>query len=75
MSRWISVADKLPSPDDKVLFVAPFKDNKPLICFGYKHDSDPADIFWTDLSETDLDGDTLTVYGVTHWMPLPELPE
>lgn len=73
MIDWISVKDRLPSAEEEVLFIAPFN-GAPLICFGYKNADDPEDQRWTDLTVTDSDGDGLSVYGVTHWIPLPEMP-
>ena len=73
MIDWISVKDRLPVAEENVLFVAPFK-TVPLICFGYKNADDPADQCWTDITVTDSDGNGLSVYGVTHWIQLPEIP-
>jgi hypothetical protein len=72
--EWISVKDKLPLAKEDVLFVATFGTQLAL-CFGYKDIEDPENGLWYDKTTCDYDGDPIAVYGVTHWMPLPELPK
>lgn len=75
--KWISVNDNLPRADEKVLFVCVFANengSEPSICFGNKGSDDPDSRLWYDDTACDYDGQPVDVYGVTHWMPLPELP-
>lgn len=60
MSEWISVKDRLPEPNIRVLCYAPSR-------FGYG-DFDICIVYgWKCCPDRH--------YGVTHWMPLPEPPE
>lgn len=70
MNDWISVEDRLPVPDQIILFVCE-RHNE--ICVGYR--SDTSYTLWYDLLNTDADGDPNDEYGITHWMPLPEPPD
>lgn len=70
---WNKTKDQLPEARQDVLFVAEFG-GEPMICFGYKHYPGDGDGTWYDKTETDRDGDPMQVFGVTHWMPLPDLP-
>lgn len=72
MGEWISIKDEMPEPFLEVL-----------VCYRFKSDLDNEDMalgHWNDLYrdgkwyfQADLsdEGDI----QVTHWMPLPELPE
>lgn len=70
---WIDVEQSQPEARQEVLFVAEFG-GEPIVCFGCK--AYPGeDRKWYDLANTDRDGDPTEVYGVTHWMPLPDPPQ
>ena len=60
MSEWISVNDALPIVDVEVLTVG--SHTRPWICVFDGMD-------WRDA------GDGEWLVGISHWMPLPELPE
>jgi hypothetical protein len=74
MNEWISVKDGLPNKDEndprwsvEVLF----KTNSFGIHSGYLWLEDGKNDFWMDTSENLEYNDKI----VTHWMPLPEMPE
>lgn len=88
MSEWISVKDKLPDYDVRVMIFSP------KYGFGaFTDDSDGIDIavatteywgkkdyrlVWHSDGHTQCDGEEKLRYDageVTHWMPLPDLPE
>ncbi len=71
MAEWISVKDKLPIDEGKVLIAygEPFfgKETTELECAYYDEDSERF-LFW--LSDREVQG-----YGVHHWQKLPPNPE
>lgn len=69
MSKWISVKDRTPDERTREVLCACYpktKYDRPFIAIGiYENEGD----FWADPSfDYDLP-------SVTHWQPLPELPE
>lgn len=60
MSEWISIKDRLPESDKKVLIT----DGRNMMVSWYYRWNGM--IRWVD---------TLYVRDITHWMPLPESPE
>ncbi len=60
MSKWVSVKDRLPEVNESVL-----------VCDGAE--------IWVDYMYKSHDDERLyfsvVEYGVTHWMPLPDMPE
>jgi hypothetical protein len=72
VSEWISVKDRLPPPDERVLFVD--HSGGAYITLGYKREDDTDSRWWRDILNTDREGDPTDCFGVTHWMPLPALP-
>lgn len=64
-SEWISVEDRLPAVNEKVLFY-----RAEGFCFGWR----VTDTEWTDDSFQDRDGSSVSCYGVMHWMPQPPKP-
>lgn len=88
MSEWISVKDKLPDDDQDVLLATEtvgtygrdetMENKRRSVCFGYCDCGD-----WV-VNRYDCGGEYIReineryqwmVVTVTHWMPLPELPE
>lgn len=65
VAQWISVDDRLPEVNVKVLFY-----RAEGFCFGWR----VTDTEWTDDSFQDRDGFCTACYGVTHWMPQPAAP-
>ena len=67
MSKWISVKDRMPEPFKDVLVCIDWsriRKEKRIVTVSYYLGDDEGYFF-----EEDTDG------RVTHWMPLPELPE
>lgn len=70
MSEWISVKDRLPEQDGKVL-----------CWYGFKQDGEELGRMYRGCLDYYAHDDTphfqhgLTGLYVTHWMPLPEPPE
>jgi hypothetical protein len=66
--EWISVEDRLPSHMQKIefkgLFPCSFKGS-------FKKEEDGYQFFFTNIKSNEI----YNIYGVTHWMPLPELPK
>ena len=60
--RWIPVSERLPEKTDTVLVLA---DGVRVIA-TYHSNKNKWELLWWISSE---------IYGVTHWMPLPKLPE
>jgi hypothetical protein len=60
-SDWIAVEDRLPVNFESVLLVN--HDEGDYVLQGYCHDGD----WYSDYGVSEL-------IGVSHWMPLPELP-
>ena len=69
---WISVKDRLPIAEERVLFWC--ARNGGFVGLGAKAVNDPDSSQWFDESHTDRDGDAYDEYDVTHWMPLPAAP-
>ena len=67
MNEWISVEERLPRVN-RVIVWAESYDDRPFMAI---HTSSG----WYDLEDRDCDGDYPWVFGVTHWMPLPEPPD
>lgn len=65
MAEWIDVNEKLPekSIDDGILIFVQAEGCKPYVTVGH---------YWNDGFLNDL---LFLQEDVTHWMPLPELPE
>lgn len=69
MSEWISVNDFLPPFNTHVILFMPKIENMPEVNIGYlERDGD----FYFNETQENIDVDTLGL--VTHWMPIPELP-
>lgn len=67
-TTWISVKDRLPLDKEKIIF----KGNFPLICKGMFEKSENGYEF---LHVNEEAKKLYHIYGVTHWMPLPEPPK
>lgn len=65
MSEWISIKDELPSPHERVLLLRTTGRIQRMIVGFYSNDN-----FWYDID--DLWDKPLM--NITHWQPLPELP-
>jgi hypothetical protein len=66
MGEWISVEERLPDVDGKVIVHCPSADpGKPLIAMAWY---DPGGFGWSMLPQVWID-------GITHWMSLPEPPK
>jgi hypothetical protein len=66
MSEWISVKDRLPDEDGKVIVHCPSADpDKPLIAMAWY---DPRGFGWSLLPE-------VWIRAIRHWMPLPSPPK
>jgi hypothetical protein len=64
--EWISVKERLPEVDGRVIVHAPSADPRhPLINFAWY---DPSGFGWSLFPHCFID-------SITHWMPLPEPPE
>lgn len=63
MSEWISVKDRLPENGKEVLF----SDGSSIMVGWYNADEE----YW-ELTDADM---IAYAQDVTHWMPLPRLPE
>lgn len=61
MDNWISVEERLPEHEDRVLVACRTKKGAQSINLAYYSDG-----FWHGQG---------SMSGVTHWMPLPDLPE
>ena len=77
--RWISVKDRLPEPDQEVLLIAHGWRGQ-LLYIGRLHHEEAETSWLTGIttmeSEWRINGwSYLKTPLVTHWMPLPELPE
>ena len=59
--RWIPVSERLPKKTDTVLVLA-----GGVRVIATYHNKNKWELLWRISSE---------IYGVTHWMPLPKLPE
>lgn len=73
MSEWISVKDKLPAKDDYNDYL--ITDGEHCYVGHYRHDADAWDnskLGWIQC--TDVVTDETYEINITHWMPLPELP-
>lgn len=68
-SPWISVKERLPDKDTKVIIV----DNGDVSVVTYGHGR-AHDEWWDELN-TDMDASPTDCGNVTHWMPLPEPPK
>lgn len=77
--EWISVKDRLPPAKEDVLFVGRLVlstgEVYRYVCKGWKYDDNPNDPEWYDESNRQIDEQPTMENNVTHWMPLPELPE
>jgi len=65
VSEWVSVEDRLPAVNKKVMFY-----RAEGFCFGWRL----TDTVWMDDSFQDHDGFPIACFGITHWMPLPSAP-
>ena len=77
--RWISVKERLPEPDQDVLLIAHGWKGQ-LLYIGRLHHEEAETSWLTGIttmeSEWSINGwSYLKTPLVTHWMPLPELPE
>ena len=76
MSEWISVKDRLPELDQKVLVVSATYPNK---INGAVRRFEDIGWYWEQHHSGDLNDDGNYEfdddYTYTHWMPLPEPPE
>lgn len=63
MAEWISTADRLPTPDYSL---------KHIVCCQTKAGHRSINLAWFDGQSWHGTG---SMANVTHWMPLPELPE
>lgn len=73
MSEWISVKDKLPAKDDYNDYL--ITDGEHCYVGHYRHDADAWDnskLGWIQCMDVVTD-ETYEI-NITHWMPLPELP-
>ena len=73
MSEWISVKDKLPAKDDHNDYL--ITDGEHYYVGHYRHDADAWDhviLGWVQWVLAD--GDVIDI-NITHWMPLPKLPQ
>ena len=78
-SRWISVRERLPEPDQEVLLIAHGWKGQ-LLYIGRLHHEEAETSWLTGIttmeSEWSINGwSYLKTPLVTHWMPLPELPK
>ena len=72
MSEWIKCSDRLPNKDQKVLFYVLDREKMYAGYFTKDHRccSLPSEKFVENLGDWWFDEET-----ITHWMPLPKLPE
>ena len=71
MSEWISVKDKSKKPKIGEIVVAWIFKQKEPVCVRYNEDK--VGPIWMELIEVDREMDREDL--ITHWMPLPKLPE
>lgn len=71
MSDWISVEDELPKDGDSVIVWGALHHNSCHTSNEGLYDS--AQETWFAV-QTDGNGDCWRIYGVTHWMPMPDGP-
>ena len=65
--EWISVKDRLPDHNQEIRFKGMF----PFECEGFFEKTEKGFTFFhksTDIKKI------YSIYGITHWMPLPKLP-
>jgi len=74
MSEWISLADKWPQDADMYLVCGVAPDGERFIAVCWSPDGED---YWLMVSPLGFNDDfpDYRVYGVTHWMPLPEPPK
>lgn len=81
MPEWISVKDRLPNKDGKYLCCWDFNGHKSIAIYGFAKNLSKVDKYdfkgkkhkgWFDYDSEWGYGE---MSGVTHWMPLPELPK
>lgn len=69
VGQWIPVETALPDPSALVVFVS-----DGAVCVGHKDNANPESHLWYDHLRRDRDGDFDDQWKVTHWMPIPPLP-
>jgi hypothetical protein len=67
-TRWISVDERLPDPDEEVILTYFNGPHGPFTCAGLRASAEYGG-GWYDMSENDLDHCT-----ITHWQPKPNPP-
>ena len=65
--NWISVQERLPEDKQKIVFKGVF----PYKCKGFFEINESGSHFYNLVEST---GKIYSIYGVTHWMELPEKP-
>ena len=66
MDKWISVKDKL--PESKYDMVVAYTKGNDVFLVWYNNNFDELNYGWTN--ENDI-----PIFGVTHWLPLPQPPK
>lgn len=69
MNDWISVKNKLPEKEQKVLFYVKERDEIFAGCFSLRFENNQFEFV------ENLDGWNFFEETITHWMPLPEPPK
>ena len=72
MSEWIPITERLPIDGQDVLIIERWNDTPIVACRNSRGD------WFSDKSHIEINGDASLsdcIDGVTHWMPLPALPE
>jgi hypothetical protein len=67
-SEWISVKDRLPSPETEVLWWNKAAHQAGVSSWEYRSYCDDTMIYWGDAGN-------VSIKNFTHWMPLPKPPE
>lgn len=70
MAEWISVKERLPDKNDRVIACVIFY-GEPVVWDGVRWNGKE----WQTETEAVYDYWTSIMHPVTHWMPLPEPPE
>ncbi len=73
MNNWIKCSDRLPIPKQEILFFTTNEEcYKPIIMGVFILKEDDTQLFQ---SNSDYQYKNFYMYEVTHWQPLPSLPE